>query len=146
MSHLINLPWAPYAQFWGEKLAWDSGVFISYDVEPFLSSIFSHAPEDSSAYPPSRARGLLPLNIYYAYGAEAADDTMYDAARQSAAHLTQVAVNEGQDIASAPLYGNYAMFDTPLDRVFGDNLARLQALKAQYDPSNLMGLAGGWKG
>lgn len=70
---------------------------------------------------------------------------MYDAARQSAAHLTQVAVNEGQDIASAPLYGNYAMFDTPLDRVFGDNLARLQALKAQYDPSNLMGLAGGWK-
>lgn len=70
---------------------------------------------------------------------------MYDAARQSAAHLTQVAVNEGQDIASAPLYGNYAMFDTPLDRVFGDNLARLQSLKAQYDPSNLMGLAGGWK-
>ena len=70
---------------------------------------------------------------------------MYDAARQSAAHLTQVAVKEGQDIASAPLYGNYAMFDTPLDRVFGDNLARLQALKAQYDPSNLMGLAGGWK-
>ena len=70
---------------------------------------------------------------------------MYEAARQSAAHLTQVALNEGQDIANAPLYGNYAMFDTPLDRVFGDNLARLQSLKAQYDPSNLMGLAGGWK-
>ena len=132
-------------QFWGERLSLKSGTFISYDVEPFLPTLLSHAAESSSAYPATRAQGLLPLNIYYAYGAEAADDTMYDAARQSAAHLTQVAVNEGQDIASAPLYGNYAMFDTPLDRVFGDNLARLQALKAQYDPSNLMGLAGGWK-
>ena len=70
---------------------------------------------------------------------------MYEAARQSAAHLTQVALNEGQDIANAPLYGNYAMFDTSLERVFGDELDKLKALKAQYDPSNVMGLAGGWK-
>ncbi len=122
-----------------------SGSFISYDVEPFLPTLLSHAPEGSSAYPPSRARGLLPLNIYYAYGAEAADNDMYEAARQSAAHLTQVAVSEGQDVADAALYGNYAIFDTPLERVVGSNLDRLKGLKAQYDPGNVMGLAGGWK-
>ncbi|RPD60650.1 FAD-binding domain-containing protein [Lentinus tigrinus ALCF2SS1-7] len=132
-------------KFWGSRLSWVSGSLISYDVEPFLPTLLSHASASSSAYPPSRAQGFLPLNIYYAYGLEAADDTMYEAARQSAARLTQVAVSEGQDIADAPLYGNYAIFDTPLDRVFGDNLDRLKSVKAQYDPSNIMGLAGGWK-
>ena len=99
----------------------------------------------SSAYPPTRDRGLLPLNIYYAYLLDAADNAMYSAARQSAAHLTAVAVSEGQDISEAPLYGNYAIFDTPLERIYAGNVDKLKALKAQYDPANVMGLAGGWK-
>lgn len=132
-------------QFWGQRLSLQTGNFISYDVEPFLPSIFSHSAEGSSAFPPSRAKGLLPLNIYYAWGLDLADDAMHDAARQSAAHLTQVVLAEGQDVADAALYGNYAIFDTPLERIYGGNLARLQALKAQYDPENVMGLAGGWK-
>ncbi|KAI0752556.1 FAD-binding domain-containing protein [Daedaleopsis nitida] len=130
---------------WGPKLSLQSGTFISYDVEPFLSSLFTHAPEGSSAYPPSRSRGLLPLNIYYAYTDVTEDDTMHDAARQSAAQLTQVAVAAGQDIADAALYTNYAIYDTPLERMYGDNVGKLQALKAKYDPGNVMSLAGGWK-
>ena len=70
---------------------------------------------------------------------------MYAAARQSAARLTQVAVSEGQDVADAALYNNYAIFDTPLERIYGGNVERLRALKTQYDPENVMGLAGGWK-
>ncbi|CDO76772.1 hypothetical protein BN946_scf184978.g1 [Trametes cinnabarina] len=132
-------------KFWGERLSLKSGNFISYDVEPFLSSIFSHAPENSSAYPPSRSTGLLPLNIYYAWGSSLADETMQNAARQSAAHLMQVVLGEGQDIADAALYGNYAIMETPLERIYGQNVPRLQALKAKYDPENVMGLAGGWK-
>ena len=138
-------PRPPRIQFWGEHLALQSGTFISYDVEPFLSSIFSHAPEGSSAYPPSRAQGLLPLNIYYAYTDAGQDETFWDAARQSAAQLTAVAVGEGQDVADATLYGNYAIFDTPLERVFGSNVDALKALKAKYDPEGVMALAGGWK-
>ncbi len=122
-----------------------SGTFISYDVEPFLSSLLSHAAEGSSAYPPSRSQGLLPLNIYYAYGAKSADSKFRDAARRSAAHLTQVAVSQGQDIADAALYNNYAIYDTPLERLYGGNVQRLKELKAKYDPGNVMGLAGGWK-
>ena len=132
-------------QFWGERLSLKSGTFISYDVEPFLSNIFSHAAENSSAYPASRSPSLLPLNIYYAYTDAGQDETFWDAARQSAAQLTAVAVGEGQDVADATLYGNYAIFDTPLERIFGDNVDALKALKAKYDPEGVMALAGGWK-
>ena len=118
---------------------------LFYDVEPFLSNIFSHAAENSSAYPASRSPSLLPLNIYYAYTDAGQDETFWDAARQSAAQLARAVEAEGQDVADAALYNNYAIFDTPLERMYGDNVARLSALKAQYDPENVMGLAGGWK-
>ncbi|OCH91179.1 FAD-binding domain-containing protein [Obba rivulosa] len=129
--------------FWGERLGLDSATFISYDVEPFLPSVFSHGSD--SAYPPDRSRGLLPLNIYFAWTLPTSDDIMQDAALQSASFLTQKAVAGGQDITDAALYGNYAIFSTQLSQIYGSNLARLQTIKAQYDPQNVMGLAGGWK-
>ncbi|KAH9848116.1 FAD-binding domain-containing protein [Lenzites betulinus] len=132
-------------KFWGSRLSLEGGTFFSYDVEPFLSSLFSHAPEGSSAYPPSRAQGLLPLNIFFGWPFEISDDIMQDAVRQSAAHLTQVVIDEGQDIADAALYGNYAIFDTPTERVFGASLPKLKEIKVKYDPENVMGLTGGWK-
>ncbi|EJF59882.1 FAD dependent oxidoreductase [Dichomitus squalens LYAD-421 SS1] len=140
MDALVN-----ETKFWGERLSLKSGTFISYDVEPFLPDIFSHAPENSSAYPSSRSSSLLPLNIYYAYSDAGQDETFWDAARQSAAQLTAVAVADGQDVADAPLYGNYAIFDTPLERIYGQNVDALKALKAKYDPEGVMALAGGWK-
>lgn len=132
-------------KFWGPRLSLASAAFVSFDVEPFLPNLFTHAEASSAAYPPTRARGLMPTNIYFAWLLPLSDDLMHDAARQSAAHLTQVAVSEGQDVANAPMYGNYAIYDTPLERIFGDNLPKLKAIKAQYDPDNVMALAGGWK-
>jgi FAD/FMN-containing dehydrogenase len=70
---------------------------------------------------------------------------MQQAVRDSAAHIRQLAIAGGQDIANASLYGNYAIFDTPLSSIYGDNVARLQAIKAAVDPTNVMGLAGGFK-
>lgn len=63
----------------------------------------------------------------------------------SASYLTSLAVSEGQAVSNAPLYPNYAIYDTPLSRMYDDNLSRLQSIKAQYDPDNVMGLTGGWK-
>jgi hypothetical protein len=132
-------------QFWGPRLSLASATFLSYDVEPFLPSFLAHGTEQTTSYPPSRARTLLPLNLYFAWGASLSDDTLRDAIVQSAEQITQVAVGEGQDVADAPLYGNYAIESTPLERIFGDNIGLLEALKAQYDPEDVMGLAGGWK-
>ena len=132
-------------QFWGDQLFWVPGLGIAYSLEPFLPSFFSHAPEGSSAYPPSRATALFPLSIFYSWDEMAADAVIYDAMRRSAAQLTRVAVADGQDVADAALYANYPLFDTPLERIYGGNLGRLRALKKEYDPGNVMGLTGGWK-
>ena len=43
------------------------------------------------------------------------------------------------------LYGNYVDANTPLADIYGSNLPGLQKLKAQIDPWNVMGLAGGFK-
>jgi len=131
--------------YWGTQLSWDSGSFISYDVEPFRPNLLSYGSTNTAAYPPSRAQPLLPLNLYYAYSLPASDEDFWSAIQQSAENIKAKAVSLGQDIANAPMYGNYAIFSTPLENIFGDQLDRLQSIKQQYDPGNVMGLAGGWK-
>ncbi|KAJ7459238.1 FAD dependent oxidoreductase [Mycena latifolia] len=130
--------------FWGAKLAAAGGVFVSYDIEPFLPTIYTHNTSPS-AFPPSRAAGYLPLNLFFTWTSSEFDEVFYAALQESAAHLTQVAIQDGQAIASAPLYTNYALFDTPLERIYGTNLPRLRAIKRAEDPHNVMGLAGGFK-
>lgn len=121
------------------------GIFISYDVEPFLSDIYTHNL-DTTAFPPVRSLGLLPFNIYYAWISSIFDTDFQAAARASAATVRNAAIAEGQTaIAGAPVYPNYAIFDTPLSDIYGSNLPFLQSLKATIDPTNVMGLAGGFK-
>ena len=71
---------------------------------------------------------------------------MQEGIRQSAARLESLAVAEGQaGVDTASKYANYAIYDTPVSRIYGGNLVRLQATKARVDPNNVMGLAGGFK-
>lgn len=93
-----------------------------------------------------REQSFLPLNLYYAWGLELFDSDFHDAIKTSAATIRQLAVAEGQaSIVDAPHYGNYALFDTPLSDIYGANLPALQIIKSAIDPTNVMGLAGGWK-
>ncbi|KAF9475602.1 FAD-binding domain-containing protein [Pholiota conissans] len=131
--------------FWGTNLSLKTGTFISYDVEPFLPSIYTHNAQ-STAYPPVRSQGLTPFNIYYAWTSSIFDSDFHDAAKASAAAVYNAALSEGQSgIVGAAIYPNYAIFDTPLSDMYGSNLPALQALKAAVDPTNVMGLAGGFK-
>ena len=55
---------------------------------------------------------------------------------------------EGQfGVDTASRYANYAgaIYDTPVSRIYGGNLGRLQATKARVDPNNVMGLTGRFK-
>jgi hypothetical protein len=85
------------------------------------------------------------LNIYFAWTLELFDLDFHDAARQSAARIYDVAIAESQDIVGAPIYPNYATFDTPLENMYGSGVPALKSLKAAVDPTNIMGLAGGFK-
>ena len=131
-------------QYWGKTLAGNSAVFISYDVEPFLPTLFTHN-STPSAYPPNRTQGLFPINIYYAWLFADADQVVYNAIRTSAQTLEAQAIDEGVSDADAVVYANYAIFDTPLIDLYDTNLPRLQTIKEAVDPGNVMGLAGGFK-
>ena len=130
-------------QFWGAALS-PKGGSIGYVVEPFLPSILSHntAP---TAYPPTRDHVYFPLALYGVWVDAKYDNDVYDAIRQSAARIRDVAIQDGQDITNAPLYPNYALFDTPLSDMYGGNVDKLRSLKQRVDPHDVMGLAGGFK-
>jgi hypothetical protein len=130
-------------QFWGEALS-PKAASIRYVVEPFLPSILSHnaAP---TAYPPTREHVYFPLALYGVWEDAKYDNDVYDAIRQSAARIRDVAIEDGQDITNAPLYPNYALFDTPLSDMYGGNVDKLRALRQKVDPHDVMGLAGGFR-
>ena len=98
-----------------------------------------------TAYPPTRDIAYLPFNIFFAFALDLLDDVIFSAIRESADRIRDAAIADGQDILNAPLYPNYAIFDTPLEDMYGGNVGRLEALKQIVDPSNVMSLAGGWK-
>lgn len=87
----------------------------------------------------------MPINIYYAWSLESSDTLIHGVMQESARYLTEIAISEGQNVTDLPLYPNYALYDTPLERLYGGNVAKLQTIKARYDPDNVMALAGGWK-
>ncbi|KAF9257715.1 FAD-binding domain-containing protein [Marasmius fiardii PR-910] len=124
--------------FWGSRL---SGTFISYQAEPFVPGVLSHA-SSASAYPSSRSTTYLPFNIYYAWMLPRSDPEFHDAIQTSARQLTDVTLAEGQTgLDTANPYPNYAIYDMPITRLYGENLGRLQAIKVRVDPGNVMGLA-----
>jgi FAD/FMN-containing dehydrogenase len=70
---------------------------------------------------------------------------MLEAVDASVQHMTQVLTEDGQDIANVAVYPNNAPPDMALEKMYGDNLPRLRAIKKAVDPDNVMGLTGGWK-
>ena len=116
---------------------------MSSAIEPFDSGIFSHG--SPSAYPPDRSRAVFPSVLNIAWSNAALDKTMADLLRDGAKTIRGVVIADGQNLSHAAVYVNYALFDTPLEDMYGGNLARLRSIKAKIDPERVMVLAGGFK-
>jgi hypothetical protein len=122
---------------------------ISTAVEPYLPAAWTRTTSPS-AWPPASLRkaAFLPTALLFSYAAtlKTSDIDMRSAIKQSAEHLKNVAIAEGQKVASAGiLYPNYSLADTPLATLYAENLPRLKALKKVVDPTDVMGLTGGFR-
>jgi len=133
-----------HTRFWGKRIsALDSTAVVSAGLEPFDSGIFSHG--SPSAYPPDRSRAVFPSDLIITWSNASLDKTAADLLHDGAKTIHDVAVADGQNLSHAAVYVNYALFDTPLEDMYGGNLARLRSIKAKIDPERVMDLAGGFK-
>ncbi|KAI0036360.1 hypothetical protein K488DRAFT_41272, partial [Vararia minispora EC-137] len=122
----------------------DHGVtYLYFFVEPFTASLFKYGSD--SAWPPDRSRLLLPINVDLSWESEDEDEYIFGLIKTLAANLTATADAEGQNVAGAPVYPNYMLGDTPVERIYSDNLLRLREIRAAVDPEGVMSLAGGFK-
>ena len=136
-------------QYWRTTLASKTVGLFSYAVEPFLHDYLSHN-ELPSAYPPDSARdpavATSPMGISFGWEDPAYDADYLIAITESAARLRSLVANEqGALYENSPRYSNYAIYDTPLTSIYGENLPVLRELKDKYDPKGVMNLTGGWR-
>jgi hypothetical protein len=71
----------------------------------------------------------------------AEDEVMHEASRQSAAFLRSLAPESEDEVS----YPNYAIWETPVERIYGSNLQRLRSIRDVVDPDGVMSLTGGFK-
>lgn len=132
-------------QFWGPALENKSALSLSYSVELFLPTLYSHNTE-KTAFPPVRNIPFQPFNLAFSWNSSEFDRDFNSAMLTSATHVKQKAIALGQEqLKNAPTYPNYAALGTPLQEMYGANIPALRQLKSRIDPDNVMSLAGGWK-
>jgi hypothetical protein len=86
------------------------------------------------------------MNVWFEWEGPEHDQEFHNAVIASTKHLKElVAQEQGRYLDDMPVYNNYASHDTPLERVYGDNLPTLQEIARKYDPNRVMTLTGGFK-
>ncbi|KAI6106965.1 hypothetical protein EV401DRAFT_2060126 [Pisolithus croceorrhizus] len=128
----------------GPTLVTSSAVFGSYSFIPAMPTALKRN-STSFASPPLHKKPVVPIVLSFGWTSEFSDDMMHDLFRKSTSTLFNRAISRGQGVKDAPLYSNCAIFDTPLERMYGNNVECLRKIKNQVDPHRVMDLAGGFK-
>lgn len=131
-------------QIWGDRLnEKDKDTMVIFNLDAFESDIFTHGAP--SAYPPDRSHTILPSSLFLAWSDKSLDKYMYDSMRSLSASIIEAGIKDGQDLENAAHYTNYALYGTPLEKMYGKNVERLREIKNKYDPFRVMDLTGGFK-
>lgn len=122
------------------------GAFFLTDIEPYVSSYLNNS--QGGAYPhPNSCTPLFPIQFQFSWLSPSDDALFIHAIKSTQEAILQMALDEGQDIGGSKqiLYPNYAIDDTPLQHLYGNNVARLQNIRKVWDPKNVMYCTGGFK-
>ncbi|KAI0301749.1 hypothetical protein B0F90DRAFT_1816959 [Multifurca ochricompacta] len=123
-------------QSWGDKLSKrDSDLLIVFSLDPFESDFLTHG--EPSAYPPDRSQIVHPSSLYFGWSDKSLDKYMYDNMRQLSESVIEAGIKDGQDVRNAAHYPNYALFGTPLEKLYGDNLKRLRGIRRETEKYRL---------
>ncbi len=123
-----------------------AGTILVYSIEPFLSSYLN--PSQGGAYPHiASSTPLFPIPIEFSWALESDDEAFLSQIQSASDTLLQLALNDGQNVGGSNqiLYPNYALANTSLAQLYGNNVARLQNIRKAWDPQNVMYLTGGFK-
>ena len=123
----------------------DQDALVVFQLDAFESDIFTHGAP--SAYPPDRSRTILPSLVFVAWNDESLDNDkhVYNSVQRLSASIIEAGIKDGQDLKDAAHYTNYALYGTPLEKMYGKNVKRLRAIKKKYDPFHVMDLTGGFR-
>jgi len=119
------------------------GKMIVIDIWPFLPRY-----SNDSAWPQQSGSCNGPLLVYFGWGGAYNDKIWIDQMKRALDHIRDVALKEGCTTSDAPVYYNTTLADpdvTTPQEIYRHNLADLSALRAKYDPHNVMSLAGGFR-
>lgn len=129
--------------FYGVLAGLHTGVFVSYDIEPFLSNYGSHAAATDTAYP--HHHSPIPLELYFAWLLPVEDALWRSRIQDSVDYLMEVAKREGIFVSNLTAYPNYALGTYKGEQLFGvENAERLRRIKKEVDPGRVMDLTGGF--
>ena len=86
------------------------------------------------------------MNIFFEWEDPAYDADYLAAITETATRIRNLVVKEqGLLYENSQRHNSYAVYDTPLTTIYGENLPLLRKLKKKYDPKGVMNFAGGWK-
>lgn len=114
------------------------------EVWPFLETIFQNSPQDS-AWPHKNDEPLFPLLLWFIWENKDDDDFWLGKLKETVNNLYQVALSEGVTNVNVPYYANYSPGTTPVMQIYRENINEIGKWRNQYDPTDVMGLTGGFR-
>lgn len=120
------------------------GLSVIIDVWPVHEGIFDNSPP-GAAFPHVPGKPLGPLLAYFRWQNSDDDEFWLAKLKGSLNRIRAVAQKSGLTPAKPAYYSNLSLETTPVHRIYRDSLPWLIKAKQQYDPTNVMGRAGGHK-
>lgn len=125
------------------KLKEYEGKTAVIDIWPFQPSMFDTST--SAAWPHEKGWPNGPLLACFQWEGESNDGFWIGMMKQILQSIQKVAEAEGCTNDKLPKYCNTSLADTPVQDIYKEHLPKLIAIRAKYDPNNMMGRTGGFR-